>query len=223
MNKIKKQFAATVILIIMNSLVFSQTDNFGNHNLINGQYPKHEIGISYGIAPMTSILYFGGYDDIASDIKYSFRELLLGSVNLQYDLYFSKLHSINFNLTWTAIKHTPPSLYRRYWAYKNDYTHHLCFQIGYSIHFFNTPKVSLYSSIYVGATLFLIGDAAFYADGINHLQEVPNYYPLKNRSATCFNFHINYLGIRIGKKNAANIELGLGTQGIFNLGYRYRF
>lgn len=36
-------------------------------------------------------------------------------------------------------------------------------------------------------------------------------------------FHITFLGLQLGKKNAFNIELGYGTQGEIKLGYNYYF
>ena len=35
--------------------------------------------------------------------------------------------------------------------------------------------------------------------------------------------HVTFLGISLGKDNAANIELGFGTQGILNVGYSRKF
>jgi hypothetical protein len=38
-----------------------------------------------------------------------------------------------------------------------------------------------------------------------------------------FAYQFNPIGITIGSKHAANIELGYGTQGIVKIGYRYQF
>ena len=194
-----------------------------HHARQNGLDLKHEIEVSYGLAPYIGTFYRGSFENVSVEDYSSLKELFFGGVNLQYHLYFNKLHSVDFNLTWAAMKHTAPTIYVRHWAYRNDYVHYLCFQAGYSIHFFNTEKISLYSSVSFGATLYLIGDAAYYEDGINHLPEVPNVYPLKNCHDWRFDFNINYLGIRIGNHNAANIELGLGTQGMLKIGYSYKF
>jgi hypothetical protein len=35
--------------------------------------------------------------------------------------------------------------------------------------------------------------------------------------------HITFFGISVGKDNAANFELGFGTQGILNMGYSLKF
>lgn len=223
MDSIKKYGLVGLIILGLNALAPAQQDYSINFNQNKDIFPKHEIGLSYGFAPTIGLLYSGSFEDIISDVYCSYKELLPGSVNLQYNLHFTKLHSMDFNLMWSAMKHTDPSIYRRHWAYENNYVHRLCFQTGYSIHFFNTEKISLYSSVYFGATLFIIGDAAYYANGINNMQEVPKEYPIKRCQALCFDFQINYLGARIGKHNAANIELGFGSQGVLKIGYSYKF
>lgn len=226
MDSIKRIISAGLIVLAMNGVApaqrQAQTNMAVTSSTKNGEYPKHEIEISYGIAPFVSPFYSGPFEDVVRDY-HSIPEIFLGSINLYYHLYFSKLHSLDVNLSWSAMKHTAPDIYVRHYAYRNDYVHYLGLQAGYCIHFFNTEKISLYSSIYLGATLFLIGDGAYYEDGINHFTEIPNHYPLKNLRDLCFDFQINYLGIRIGKHNAANIELGFGSQGMLKIGYSYKF
>ncbi len=223
MDSIKKYGLVGLIILGLNALAPAQEGNPISFNQKKDVYPKHEIGLSYGFAPYTGTFYRGSFEDVESNDYGSFRELLLGSFNFQYHLHFNKLHGLGFNLTWSACKHTKPGSIIRHYAYKNEYVHYLSIQAGYSIHFFNTGIISLYSSIYLGATLFIIGDAAYYDDGINRLSEVPNNYPLKKCYDLGFGLQINYLGISIGKNNAANIELGLGTQGMLKVGYSYKF
>lgn len=223
MDSIKKYGLVGLIILGLNALAPAQQDNSIGFNQNKGSYPKHEIGLSYGFAPYVGTFYKGSFEDVSSSDYSSFRELLFGSFNFQYHLLFNKLHGLDFNLTWSACKHTKPGSMIRHYAYKNEYVHYLSIQAGYSIHYFNTGMISLYSSIYLGATLFIIGDAAYYDDGINHFSEVPNDYPLKKCYDLGFGLQINYLGISIGKNNAANIELGLGTQGLLKIGYSYKF
>lgn len=222
MDSIKKIISAGLIVLGMSGVTPALVGQDVINSAKNSEYPKHEIGLSYGIAPYINGFYSGPFEDVVRDYN-SIPEIFFGSINLQYHLYFNKLHSFDVNLSWSAIKHTEPDIYVRHYAYRNNYVHYLGIQAGYSIHFFNTEKISLYSSIYLGATLFLIGDGAYYEDGINHFTEVPNNYPLKNLRDLCFDFQINYLGIRIGKHNAANIELGYGSQGLLKIGYSYKF
>ena len=42
-------------------------------------------------------------------------------------------------------------------------------------------------------------------------------------SEIIFNFHVNAIGMRIGKVFGASAELGVGAKGIFNAGLSYRF
>jgi hypothetical protein len=35
--------------------------------------------------------------------------------------------------------------------------------------------------------------------------------------------HVTFVGVSVGKDNAANFELGFGTQGLLNVGYSHRF
>lgn len=111
-----------------------------HHARQNGLNLKHEIEVSYGLAPYIGTFYRGSFENVSFEDYSSLKELFFGGVNLQYHLYFNKLHSVDFNLTWAAMKHTAPTIYVRHWAYRNDYVHYLCFQAGYSIHFLTQKK-----------------------------------------------------------------------------------
>ncbi len=45
----------------------------------------------------------------------------------------------------------------------------------------------------------------------------------KNATELMFNFHLNAIGLRIGKALGASLELGVGAKGILNAGLSYRF
>lgn len=45
----------------------------------------------------------------------------------------------------------------------------------------------------------------------------------KNGNQNSFNFHVNAIGLRVGKKLGASLELGFGYKGIANIGVSYQF
>lgn len=46
---------------------------------------------------------------------------------------------------------------------------------------------------------------------------------IDDASRSFFNFHVNAVGLRLGKALGANLELGVGYKGIVNLGVNYQF
>ncbi len=77
--------------------------------------------------------------------------------------------------------------------------------IGSEYHYLNKNFIQLYSGGVIGGTL----------TKINTKGDIDNYYG--------FNFQLNVIGLRIGKKLAATLELGVGYKGIVNAGLSYQF
>lgn len=48
-------------------------------------------------------------------------------------------------------------------------------------------------------------------------------YDFKNNNQNFLNFQLNAIGLRVGKKLAASLELGFGYKGILNAGISYQF
>lgn len=100
------------------------------------------------------------------------------------------------------------------YKYGNEYLHFISAQIGYSVHYLHKEKVTLYSSVYLGGTIYYIGTLWDYYD-IRTGEFIGAARPVITLSPA---LQINFIGFRVGKHNAANIELGFSTQGILNVG-----
>ncbi|CAA0148591.1 outer membrane beta-barrel protein [Tenacibaculum maritimum] len=82
--------------------------------------------------------------------------------------------------------------------------------IGSDYYFLSKDIVQLYSGASVAYT--------FTSESFSN-----NTAGFKSDSSNYFNFHINAIGLRVGKKLAASIELGFGYKGIANAGISYQF
>ncbi len=89
-------------------------------------------------------------------------------------------------------------------GYSSDDYH--SFGFGAEYHFLNKKIVQLYSGLSLGCT-FQNNYSDFY----------------KSENDLDFNFHLNAIGVRVGKKIAGTAELGFGYKGLINLGVSYQF
>jgi hypothetical protein len=205
-HPIKTMFFLAVILSMVTKTE-AQTDS-----LTVASIPKHELSVSYGAFTQPVLI----------PIFYNlFYPVVLGGVNVEYFYDFNKTHSIGIALSTSSdilnrnrfasfelfttedyIKKHPYILKR--WGLYNSV------QFGYRISFPKKGKCTFYSSVFAGlciATVF-------------H----PAKEDVKQTSASPLpSFHFTVLGISTGTKNIANIEFGLGTQGILKIGYSYKF
>ena len=219
MDSIKKYGLAALIVLGLNGLVPGQTDSISYHS----KYPKHELGISYGVFPIIGFVNFGEYREFRkfNDLCpfYENQPILSGSVNLQYHHYFNKYNALDIDVSWAMYKHHNMIAVENQYKYGNEYLHFISAQIGYSIHFLHKEKVTLYSSVYLGGTIYYIGTLWDHYD-IQTGEFIMAVSPVMTLKPA---LQINFIGIRVGKHNAANFELGFGTQGVLKCGYSYRF
>lgn len=190
---------------------------------IHSKYPKKELSISYGVFPIIGVFNFGEYrvfrefDDLCPFLEK--QPILSGSVNLQYHHYLNKYNVLNIDVSWAMYKHHNMIAVENSYKYGNQYLHFISAQIGYSIYYFHKGKVTLYSSVYLGGTLYYIGTLWDHYD-THYAEYLMGTSPVMTLKPA---LHINWVGIRIGEHNAATFELGFGTQGVLKFGYSYRF
>lgn len=153
--------------------------------------------------------YSGGKITYPWDLK----SFLIGSFNFEYNHNFTRLHGFGCSGTYAFrdicyLK----GLDREgtQWDTITGKDHYLNLQVHYRITYKRYEKLTLYCSVHVGATLYFQG--CHYKDPTT----ASNFW-------ACPAVHVTLLGMNIGKKNAGNIEVGLGTQGVFKIGYSYRF
>lgn len=194
-----------------------------NLNKYHSKYPKHELNISYGVFPIIGFANFGEYrvfrefDDLCPFFER--QPVLSGSVNLQYHYYFNKHNALDIDVSWAMYKHHKMIAVENRYKYGSEHLHFISAQIGYSIHYLHKEKVTLYSSVYLGGTIYYIGTLWDYYD-IQTGEFIGATSPVMTLKPA---LHINFIGIRVGKHNAADFELGFGTQGVLKFGYSYRF
>lgn len=222
MDNIKKIISAALIMLTLSGVAPAQTDSVTYKGPKTSDYPRHELGVSYGLFPIIGVVPYGKYEKykdlhpfIQGDIIWS------GSANVYYRCWFNRHNSLSLDFSWAMYKHqsrlatdingndfyhSPTDI--RY--YRNTYVHYFSVQFGYNVHYYTTEKVTLYSSLFVGFTTYYYGDL----------------YPVEDKhSGYSFapSLHVNFLGLSVGKNNAATFELGYGTQGVLKFGYNYRF
>lgn len=190
---------------------------------------KNEISFNVGAFPAIGFFYQSGIMFGPVQMPFSmpplwsyylyrdedYHSALIGSFSLSYKYNFNKFHTIGVAATWAC--RTTGFVSDDKMIHGTD--HYLALQLGYKITYKRYNNISLYSALYAGTTLYFEDDVFF-----NYMKERETSY--SNLKGTCWiapNFHITLVGISLGKKNAANIELGFGTQGILNFGYAYKF
>lgn len=81
-----------------------------------------------------------------------------------------------------------------------------------SLEYVRSDWVQLYSGVGAGVTILN-----------QNFKSTQTEISGSSASEVMFNFHINAIGIHIGKAFGASAELGIGAKGIFNAGLSYRF
>jgi hypothetical protein len=166
------------------------------------EYYKHEVGITYGAfaQPITMPYPY-----------HLLHPILIGSINIDYYYNFNKRHSIGVALSFTSDylnEHSNPFPL----SDNVDFSNFLSIQLGYRMIYFQKEKISLYFSFFVGTCPTY---TSYLADSYTNAHTGWNIMPI-----VC---HLTAFGMTIGKRNCATIELGVGTKGILQVGYKYRF
>ena len=179
------------------------------------QTRHHEVGVSYGCLPISIFSLYPHSMDFWSDgwneVAESFNpKPWVSCLNLHYSYHFNRFHSIIVTGNWFVMQYESNSYS---WTPLLKYHHLVGLQVGYGITYFTKGVVSLYSTANVGFVVDLGTPGVF----------VPSYLVGGLRPEIWPEFQVCLLGIRLGKANAANFELGFGTQGMLKIGYDYRF
>ena len=240
----RKNIAFLGCLFILGSL-YGQVEEIKSH-------PKHEVGFSVGAFPLVGflsppkdegLLNFGDYGfEYSSYEKYEdggYEKMYhLGSFALNYNYHFNRKHSLGASLSWVG-RHI--EINRTYYEssifgggflgggsdgrYPVDtvngigWKHYFTLQGNYRYTYYRKNNISLYFGIHYGAVLCVRDKKILPKETIHHLFG----YERNDRYYLNPAFHLNAFGIDIGRKNMFNMELGIGTQGIIKVGYKYKF
>ena len=209
---------------------------------LNKPFSKHEVGFSVGTFPTIGLFnndesvsfsntndpVFKHNNEVYENGNYE-KMCHLGSYTLNYNYHFDLLHSFGVSLSWVG-KH-----YEKKWVYsgyiypdrKNHtetvdgkgWKHYFTLQGNYRITYFQKKDISLFMGLFTGVSLCLVDKNLLPKEKIHVLLgSISNdtYYFLPA-------MHFNYFGYEVGEKNVLTIELGIGTQGLLKIGYRYKF
>ena len=228
-----------IIAIGFKTIAQSQTtqdfDSLSNKKTI--AYPKHEIGFSVGAFPiigflnpdgsLPGVIHLGGhtyYEEWGNDYE---KMYCLGSYTLNYNYHFNSKHSIGISLSWVG-QHIDT-----YWIYTpslfannadtvdgSGWKHYFTLQGNYRYTYYHKSKISLYWSIHGGITLCIRDKDILPKETIHGLVGSINndrYYFSPPA------LQLNAFGLEIGEKYVFNMELGIGTQGLAKIGFKYKF
>lgn len=200
-------------------------------------YPKHEIGFSVGAFPIIGIINSSNTglssieDDHIGHVYHIKREdnyekmYHLGSYTFNYNYHFSSKNSTGVSLSWVG-KHIDT-----YWEYSESWfnradtingsgwKHFFTLQGNYRNTYYRQNNISLYFGIYYGITLCIRDKDILHNETFYWLmgsESNARYYVSPA-------MHLNFFGLETGEKYVFNLELGLGTQGIVKIGFKYKF
>jgi hypothetical protein len=171
--------------------------------LTEQSFYKHEVGVSCGLFA-TPLL-----------IPFPYLPSVIPNLNLDYHYNFNAKHSIGFSYSiatdfpFAISKYLNKSYIDEHPEDKHLYTSsiHNSILIGYRINFLKTGKFTFYSSFFAGINIY------YMKMGI----------PLLGNFGVLPAIHVTPLGFTYGAKNKLNFEVGIGTRGFINIGYRYYF
>lgn len=172
-------------------------------------FKKNEFNVSVGV--LNTLEAFWGYsyfDPIPlfsyfNESEYFFK---IGSFNAQYYRNITKVYSLGISLSYTFSRKRDVEFFG-HWdpVFYNVDSHLFSFLIKNKFNYIRNSKYNLYSSIGIGITnvrrasnLFFEGKQNFYYD-----------------------LHLCFIGISFSKKIPLLLELGIGPQGIFKIGYTF--
>jgi TonB family protein len=216
---------------------FAISNNLKRNDLLK----KHEIGFSIGLLPL-----IGGWSDGFLNPKpvggqkmghtyhvqegKNFEKMHhFGSYNIKYNYNFNLKHSIGVSFSWVA-KHVDI-----YWHYPagsvlgrgrpaitvegSGWIHYFTLQGSYRRNYHRGNITSSFFEISYGTSLYSRDKAILSEEKITFLLgSISN-----DRHIFAPAFHLTVLGIEFGKKNAFNLEFGVGTQGILQMGFKHKF
>ena len=184
-------------------------------------FRRHEIGISFGAFSQPSIFYAGS--EVLPVFYQGFKaennkicQYNIGTFSLSYRYHFTERHSLGIVTTLLFSK-----IVDKYDV--NDHSGVFTFwslEPQYRFIHKRFKHCALYFGAAVGVTFRIASNDKLpgldTAEGGWFSVDYGRFFVMPSS-------HITFLGVSVGKDNAANFELGFGTQGILNVGYSHRF
>ena len=229
----KRLLPLLVLLLLCSGMARGQkTDsNF------NESFKHHEIGFSIGIMPegedywrpariMMPIsenfwrpaslfaYYEPDFFHYRTSLESYSQSFKVGAFNLHYFYNITRKHSLGAVLSTTLLNVTIPRSEKTYKGINTYITLNATYRFTYK----SFPNIVFYLGVGLGATF------GIEAKEINEfVKTVWNNDKWTRRFFVGPAVQLTLLGMRVGKTNAANIELGFGPEGIVEVGYSYEF
>jgi len=191
-------------------------------------YPKHEIGFSVGVFPIIGIGEPGGFIFVhepfkhreSTSDKYGYSTATLyGSYTVSYNYHFNRISSLGVSFSWAGRYIDEFQVYEEDTIDGKGWKHYFTLQLNYRCTYYRTDDISLYCGLYAGVMLGRVDEAI--RPKQNHslfFSEVKNHKYFSNPA-----FHFTLFGVEFGKTQVFLLELGIGTQGVLQTGFRYKF
>ncbi len=209
------------IIIVSILALFCWRISAQENNSQPSDFRRHEIGISFGAFSQPSIFYAGSevlpvfYEGFKGENNKICR-YNIGTFSLSYWYHFTERHSLGVVSTLLFSK-----IVDKY--YVNDHSGVFTFwslEPQYRLTYKRFKHCALYFGAAVGVTFRIASNDKLpildTADGGWFSIDYGRFFVLPSS-------HVTFLGVSVGRDNAANFELGFGTQGILNVGYSLKF
>lgn len=199
------------IILLICLVLFLFAGSMAQKADLNSDFPRNDVRISYGMTTvnqiaLTMLVATSSIFIIPLDTALRISVNGYGAFAFQYQYRLSKLIQLGALVTYN-----PGSFEIRYDKGTTSYTSSmfLSFMPRVDFTYIRKPLFTLYSGIALGATYML-----FRNNYTNQPDDVS--------SGVSFGFQLNGIGIRVGKDIGGFLEIGFGSQGLFNFGVSAR-
>lgn len=229
----KKKPLLVLLLLLCGGMARGQETNLNS----NESFKHHEIGFSIGIHPIGEDIWrparimmpisenfwrpaslfayyepdFFHYRTSLESYSQSFK---VGAFNLHYFYNITRKHSVGAVISTTLLNVIIPRSEKNYKGINTYITLNATYRFTYK----SFPNIDFYLGVGLGATF------GIEAKEINEfVRTVWDNDKWTRRFFVGPSVQLTLLGMRVGKANSANIELGFGPEGILEVGYSYKF
>lgn len=205
----KKHYLTIFMTVIIT--LFMINDGFSQEKQTPTQlkFKKNEFIVSVGIFNTLEAFFLLTYYDpiplfsYMNESEYYFK---IGSFNAEYFRNISKVYSLGVSLSYTFSRKRDVEFYG-HWdpVFYNVDSHLFSFLINNKFNYIRNSKYNLYSSIGIGITTVSRASNRFF----------------EGKQMFYYDLHLCFIGISFSKKIPLLLELGIGPQGIFKIGYTF--
>lgn len=173
--------------------------------------PRQEIGVSYGWAATSDWLsIFGNIVEAVFGERFGDNDMLIGPISVEYYYHLKPWLGVGAIAAYGQFEQDVVNSDKD--VIGNKKTNYLTFMPAVKFDWLRRDCVGLYSKLAVGATMR--SEKKTYKDESKQGWDNSDFH---------VNFQVSAIGVEVGKQLRGFAELGLGEQGVFSVGARYRF